>query len=246
MKRFFGLGSVLFVMACGQAPETVVVDLDPVDASASIQVFVTNDTGEIIIEGEAGRTTVEVEATFNGGVQADYDQVTLVSEPDGNTVSVNLDVPSNLPNVIGDLRILVPDTFGANVTGNLTIVSVSNLIGGAIIRVDAGDVACEDVTGGISVESNAADVVINTAMNQGDTITVDTDIQGEIELTLPADTNADFIAASGSGELAIGAALNFTGNNADGVADGIFNAGGAGQTEIDLFTQSGAITILAQ
>jgi hypothetical protein len=246
MRRISWLGVVIAAMACGQAPVEVVIDLDPVDAANSIQVFVDNNTGEVRVQGESGRTTVDVEATFNGGVQAEYDQVLLVSAADGNAINVTLDVPSNLPNVVGDLLILVPDTFAANITGNTTLVSVSNLSDGAIIRADAGAVDCQDVTGGISVESNAADVTIDTSMNVGDSIIVDTDIQGGIELTLPADTNADFIATSGSVELAISAELTFTGTNENGVADGIFNAGGAGQTSIDLFTASGPITLLAQ
>lgn len=241
---------VIGVAACGGNNETITVNLDPVDASAANSVDISNDTGDVLVEGEAGRTTVDVEVTFTGGSQADFDQVTATSVLSGATVDVVLDVPSNLPNVVASIKVLVPEGFSVDVAGAAGLGTVGNVevkgvTGGANLLSDSGDVVCQDVTGGMQIVTNSGNVTIDTDLNQGDSIEVDIDFLGEIELTLPSATVADLNAVTGGGSVAIGAAFNFSGTNTDGVAQGTFNGGDA-QTSIDLFTESGEITLLAQ
>ena len=247
MRRIFWLGCLAsLALACGQADDTITLNLDPVDASLANRVVVDNDTGDILLEGEVGRTTVEVQITLRGGVQEDFDQVIALSVLDGNNINVTLEVPSNLPNVVGDVKVLLPDSLAATINGANGAVAANNLTGGIIIGTDGGDVSCVEVTGGINIATNVGDVTIDTSLNLNDNITVNTDIQGDITVTLPAATDADLIAVSGGGNVAIGAGFNFVGDNVNGVADGILNAGGGGQTSLDLFTQSGEISLLAQ
>jgi hypothetical protein len=247
MRRIFWLSCLTsLVLGCGQLDQTITIDLAPVDAAAANQLIADNNTGNITIEGEPGRTTVEVQVTLRGGVQEEFDQVLTLSTLEGAAVNVTLDVPSNLPNVVGDLKILVPDSLSATLNGLVGDISATNLAAGAFINTDGGDIDCQDVTGGINILTNAGDVTIDTPMNLGDTIKVTSDIRGDITVTLPGNTDADLIATTGGGNIAISAELGFVGNNANSVASGVLNAGSGGQTELDLFTQSGEITLLAR
>jgi hypothetical protein len=247
MRKVFWLGCVASLsLACIPPEETLIIDLAPVDAGLANQVVVDNDTGDITIEGELGRTTVEVQVTLRGGVQEDFDQVLALSTLDGNTITVTLDVPSNLANVVGDVLVLVPDFLTSTLNAEAGAVNAINLTDGVFIGTDGGDVSCQDVTGGINIITNAGDVTINTSMNVGDLIKVKTEIQGDITVTLPGNTDADLIATTGGGNIAISADLGFVGDNLDSVATGVLNAGSGDQTKIDLFTQGGEISLLAQ
>jgi hypothetical protein len=247
MRRIFWLSCVASLsLSCIPPEETLIIELAPVDAGLANQVVVDNDTGDIRIEGELGRTTVEVQVTLRGGVKEDFDQVLALSALDGNTINVTLDVPSNLANVVGDVLVLVPDFLTSTLNAEVGAVSAINLTDGVFIGTDFGDISCQDVTGGINIITNAGDVTINTSMNVGDLIKVNTEIQGDITVTLPGNTDADLIATTGGGTIAISADLGFGGNNRGVVADGPLNAGSGGQTRIDLLTQSGEITLLAQ
>lgn len=170
-------GCVIHVGGGNNRPDQQSTERFEMDASALTQLAASTGAGSLLIQGEAGRTTIEVVAEIHSYEGMDAD---ISLEAQGNTAQFHASLPKSFVNGNSpyiNLIIKVPATFGLVLddgSGDTVIEGLSGALqvtdgsgelhinGGSSLRVDddSGDVFIRNIQGAVTVEDGSGDLVI--------------------------------------------------------------------------------------
>jgi DUF4097 and DUF4098 domain-containing protein YvlB len=206
-------GCVIHIGGGNNSPDQHSTKRFELDASALTQLVATTGAGSLLIQGEAGRTTVEVVAEIHSydGMNAD-----ISLQAQGNNAQLHASLPSSFVNGNSpyiDLIVKVPTNFGLvlddgsgdtvieGLTGALQVTDGSGELrvsGGNSLRLDdgSGDVFVRSIQGAVTVDDGSGDLEIEQIAG---VVTV-TDGSGDIRVHQSAGLT---ITDGGSGELDI-------------------------------------------
>lgn len=204
-------GCVIHVGGGNRSPDQQSTQRFELDASALHQLQANTGAGSLLIQGEAGRTSVEVVAQIHSyeGIAPD-----ISLKASGNTAQLHASLPGNFiqgnsPYI--DLVVKVPTNFALDLedgsgdtvieglTGALQVIDGSGELrinGGSALQLDdgSGDVFIRNITGAVSIEDGSGDLEITQI---GGVVTIN-DGSGDISVTHTAGLT---ITDAGSGDL---------------------------------------------
>lgn len=180
-----------------------------VNADKPVTLKVTDDSGDVSVTG-ADVDTVQVKvvktayAVSQSRAEQEVKDIKYVIEQKGNTITLKYELPNsmNLNNNVStvDFFVTVPATTAVDIDSNFGEVSVTDIIGNAVIVNDFGDVALENVEGALSVSNNSGEVIATsiTAGNQ------DIDLQSDFgSINLRNASGKDVTLDSNSGTITL-------------------------------------------
>ncbi|RVU40607.1 hypothetical protein EOE67_06070 [Rheinheimera riviphila] len=204
-------GCVIHVGGGGNSPDQHSTKRFELEASALTQLVASTGAGSLLIQGEAGRTTIEVVAEIHSydGMNAD-----ISLQAQGNNAQLHASLPSSFVNGNSpyiDLIVKVPTNFGLvlddgsgdtvieGLTGALHVTDGSGELrinGGNSLRLDdgSGDVFVRNIAGAVSVEDGSGDLEIDQI---GGIVSIN-DGSGDISVVRTAGLT---ITDAGSGDL---------------------------------------------
>ncbi|MBU2278428.1 MAG: DUF4097 domain-containing protein [Gammaproteobacteria bacterium] len=206
-------GCVIHVGGGHSRPEKYSTERFELDASALTKLVANTGAGSLLIQGEAGRTSIEVVAEIYSyeGIDAD-----ISLQPQGSNAQLHVSLPSSF--VRGDspyinLVVKVPpafdlvlddgsgDTVIDGLAGTLQVTDGSGDLrvnGGSSLRVDdgSGDIFVHNIKGHVFVDDGSGDMVLEQI---GGIVTIN-DGSGDIRVFQTAGLT---ITEAGSGDLNI-------------------------------------------
>lgn len=206
-------GCVIHVGGGNRSPDQHSTQRFELDATALSQLQANTGAGSLLIQAEAGRTSVEVVAQIHSyeGIVPD-----ISLQAQGNIAQLHASLPSNFiqgnsPYI--DLIVKVPTSFGLllddgsgdtvieGLTGTLQVTDGSGELridGGSSLQLDdgSGDVVIRNIAGAVNVEDGSGDLEIEQI---GGIVTIN-DGSGDISVVRTAGLT---ITDAGSGDLDI-------------------------------------------
>ncbi len=195
------------------SPDTHSTKRFDLDAAALNQLVASTGAGSLLIQGEAGRTSIEVVAEIHSyeGMEAD-----ISLEARGSNAQLHASLPKSFVNGNSpyiNLIVKVPTTFGLvlddgsgdtvieGLTGALQVTDGSGdlrISGGSSLRVDdgSGDLSVRNIQGAVTVDDGSGELVIEQI---GGIVTIN-DGSGDIRVNQAGGLT---ITDAGSGELDI-------------------------------------------
>jgi hypothetical protein len=180
------------------ADKTVITEKFPLDEDGRLSII--NTAGNITVEGW-DEEEAEVRITKRGGTAEDRaaarifrseadDRLTLRTEEGTNRLhEVRYEI--RLPRSVRQLEITARDSN----------VKIANVAGGLAVRVDRGDIELSNVGGAASTHTMKGHTKVTLADSEPDDAQVFSGVNGDIELRLPRDTNAQIKAQTIDGDI---------------------------------------------
>jgi DUF4097 and DUF4098 domain-containing protein YvlB len=180
-------------------------------------IRVANGSGRLVITGHSGSSAVNATAIVHGSSQSAVNSVRLVTERNGDVLTVRADRPDqtgfNDDNVYVDLTVQVPSSIALNVedgsggaridnVGALRVrsgsggVHISNVGGSADLESGSGGAELRNVHGNVTAETGSGGMTID-----GVTGSVDVRSAGSGGLTVKGVTGSLHLGSIGSGTL---------------------------------------------
>lgn len=207
-------GCVIHVVGgSNNSPKQQSTERFELDATDLTQLMASTGAGSLLIQGEAGRTSVEVVAEIYSyeGIDAD-----IRLQKQGNSAQLQASMPSNLVNGNSpyiNLTVKVPTSFGLvlddgsgetvieGLTGEMQVTDGSGdlrINGGKSLQVDdgSGDLFIRNLQGAVSIEDGSGDMEVE---HIGGIVTIN-DGSGDISVRQTAGLT---ITEGGSGDLDI-------------------------------------------
>lgn len=184
--------------------------------------FITTES-DIVIEGHDGNEIVIRNLDYEPpperarGLRALYNTaedntgIGLSVEREGNTLSI-----IQATNESGDFRLTVPNRVRLmveEVNWGGGDIKISNHNGEIEVKSRNGDILLDKITGPVIASSTSGDFEANFSSLDQETPTSISLVSGYIDITIPADTPADFHLASVSGEIYTDLGIEVSGND---------------------------------
>lgn len=231
--------------------------LKPKGKISEITVVVQNLFSDLVIEGSRSGE-IRIMADDYEGIPEKAEGLRPLSAlgPDNSGIGLNINQNGNIVTISGtyrrnddtDYTIYLPADiklridYGSFKSDDITIKGMTNEVE---VKSQVGDLMFKDVTGPIVASTLSADIEIEFSDLSQSSPTSITSISGDIDISIPKSSKADFTLSSTSGEIYTDLDLEITGNKGmrrwgGFVANATLNGGGV---EVTIKSISGDVFI---
>jgi hypothetical protein len=195
-----------------------------VDAAGATRVRIDSSAGWLVVEGQPGRSSVEVEGTACADDSGDLAEIRLKAERQGSTVVVVAKIPSRSwgsSTMKLDMKVLVPAEIAVEIadgSGEITVHDVAALdiddgsgsievtnVRGAVEIVDGSGEITVERAGAVRITDGSGDIDVTDCqsvwVNDGSGDIDLRDIRGDVEVD--NDGSGDIVARGVGGNLRV-------------------------------------------
>ena len=218
-------------------PATDITALDVTTNVGKIQLD-TADTAEVRIAAE-----IKVKARTEEEAQELGEQVRIVAEPSGRTLTIKAVKPANFGRnqLSVDFTITAPAALALNCTTNVGDIHIDGFTKRVRASADVGTITCAGLRDAIDLHANVGDLRATYASDAPAalTATMETNV-GSVEFTGPPEISADLTAKANVGDINTNRPLTVRGSlNKHSVRASL----GKGEGRVNLETNVGSIRI---
>jgi hypothetical protein len=180
------------------ADKTVVTEKFPLGEDARLSII--NTAGDITVEGW-DEEEAEVRITKRGGTAEDRAAARILrTESDDRLTLRTEEAAQRLQEVRYEIK-LPRSVRQLEITSRDSNVKIANVAGNLSVRVDRGNIELAGVGGAASTHTMKGNTKVTLADSEPDDAQVFSGVNGDIELRLPTDTNAQLKAQTIDGDI---------------------------------------------